>query len=107
MNANTALKLNDAVDQAVRCGERLFEIRAQVERAIDRAVEQHRSADIDPVDVTPIIANTIGILLQGLYKDEAEIGPLKRLHEGAANEASYFRFKTETGEYTVEVERRK
>jgi hypothetical protein len=41
MNANTAIKINDAIDQAVRCGESLPAIRAQVATAFERAVEQH------------------------------------------------------------------
>jgi len=37
MNANTALKLNDAVDQAIRCGESPNAVRDQVERALAQA----------------------------------------------------------------------
>ena len=37
MNANTALKINDAIDQAVRCGESITDIQAQVTRAIKQA----------------------------------------------------------------------
>lgn len=55
MNANTALKINDAVDQAIRCGESVEATRAQFERALDRAVEQHRGklhAEVRSVPVT-------------------------------------------------------
>ncbi len=37
MNANTALKLNDAVDQAIRNGEHPNSVRDQVERALAQA----------------------------------------------------------------------
>ena len=38
MNANTALKINDAIAQAVECGETEGEIKAQVERALNQAL---------------------------------------------------------------------
>ena len=41
MNANTALKINDAVDQAIRCGESVEAVELQVKRALARAVEEH------------------------------------------------------------------
>ena len=39
MNANTALKINDAVDQAIRCGESVDDVLGQVKRALDHALE--------------------------------------------------------------------
>lgn len=45
MNANTALKINDAVDQAIRCGESPTAVRDQVERAIAQAeIQKHENA---------------------------------------------------------------
>jgi len=41
MNANTALKINDAVDQAIRCGESVEAVKAQVRQALERAVTEH------------------------------------------------------------------
>jgi len=45
MNANTALKINDAVDQAIRCGESLDEIFEQVRKAARQAFETKQQAD--------------------------------------------------------------
>ena len=63
MNANTALKINDAIDQGVRCGESLADIRAQVERAIGQATREKgarlfsgseiRRAILDAVEAIP------------------------------------------------------
>ncbi len=45
MNANTALKINDAVDQAIRCGESPNAVRDQVERALAQAqIQKHENA---------------------------------------------------------------
>lgn len=38
MNANTACKIDDAIAQAIHCGEAETEIRSQVERSIKRAL---------------------------------------------------------------------
>jgi len=46
MNANTALKINDAIDQAVRCGESVEDIQRQVRVALERAIEQRAAAQI-------------------------------------------------------------
>ena len=46
MNANTAMKINDAVAQAVKCGEAEFEIRSQVEKALKSALIQKTEAEI-------------------------------------------------------------
>ncbi len=37
MNANTAFKINDAVSQAIRCGESTEDVLRQVKRALDTA----------------------------------------------------------------------
>ena len=39
MNANTALKINDAIDQAIRCGESVEDVKRQVRVALERAIE--------------------------------------------------------------------
>jgi len=39
MNANTALKINDAIDQAIRCGESVEDVQRQVRVALERAIE--------------------------------------------------------------------
>lgn len=44
MNANTALKINDAIDQAIRCGESVDAVNDQVRKALDRALETYRPA---------------------------------------------------------------
>jgi len=44
MNANTALKINDAIDQAIRCGESVEDVKRQFQAALERAIEQ-RAAD--------------------------------------------------------------
>lgn len=64
MNANTALKINDAVDQAVRCGESLGGILAQVERAFQRALVAQQERVIEQAQKR--IAE-----LNGLGRDEA------------------------------------
>ena len=46
MNANTALKINDAVDQAIRCGESPTAVRDQVERALAQAQIRKAEAEI-------------------------------------------------------------
>ena len=52
MNANTALLINDAVAQAVLCGESLTDIRNQVERAISQAVIVKAEAEIAKAQAT-------------------------------------------------------
>ena len=52
MNANTALKINDAIHQAVSCGESVTEIKEQVSRAIlaaqrEQAIARVREAQKD------------------------------------------------------------
>ena len=47
MNANTALKIDDAIDQAVRCGESIAEIEAQVGRAL---LQARRSVALDRLE---------------------------------------------------------
>jgi len=44
MNANTALKINDAISQAIRCGESTEDVLRQVKRALDRAREERERA---------------------------------------------------------------
>jgi len=45
MNANTALKINDAIDQAIRCGESVEDVVRQVQNALARAIEQRAASD--------------------------------------------------------------
>ena len=46
MNANTALKINDAVDQAIRNGESVSAVKLQVANALARAIEQRAARDL-------------------------------------------------------------
>lgn len=46
MNANTALKINDAVHQAVRCGEAVEDIREQVNRALCTALQERHAREL-------------------------------------------------------------
>lgn len=41
MNANTAFKIRDAIDQAIRCGESVQAVQEQVRQELGRAVEEH------------------------------------------------------------------
>jgi hypothetical protein len=47
MNANTAMLINDAIDQAVRCGESVEAIEAQVKRAFDTAARTYRPDNVE------------------------------------------------------------
>ena len=47
MNANTALKINDAIEQAVRCGESITDIQTQVMRAIKQALDAKWQARLE------------------------------------------------------------
>ena len=46
MNANTALKINDAIAQAIRCGESVEAVQQQVRTALERAVEQRTAEQL-------------------------------------------------------------
>ena len=39
MNANTAIKINDAIDQAIRCGESVEDVQHQVRKALETAIK--------------------------------------------------------------------
>jgi len=49
MNANTALKINDAINQAIRCGESVEEVQHQVEVALVHALNQKHASDMKKV----------------------------------------------------------
>ena len=46
MNANTALKINDAVSQAIHCGERVEDILDQVRKAATLAIRNRAEEQI-------------------------------------------------------------
>ena len=46
MNANTALKINDAIDQAVWCGESITDIRAHIHDAMTSALRRKAEARV-------------------------------------------------------------
>lgn len=45
MNANTALKINDAVAQAIECGESIEDVFGQVERAAMHAFAEKQKRE--------------------------------------------------------------
>lgn len=49
MNANTAIKINDAIAQAVECGESLQDIFAQVRKAASRALELRQAKEREEI----------------------------------------------------------
>jgi len=73
MNANTALKINEAVDQAIRCGESTEDILAQVNRAVARARES--------MPIVVFVGHTPGVGAYAVYADGA------RRFQGTYNEA--------------------
>lgn len=50
MNANTALKINDAIDQAIRCGESVEDVQQQVRTALTRAIEERAAKQLSSVN---------------------------------------------------------
>ena len=74
MNANTAMKINDAISQAVRCGETSIEIHAQVNRALHWAEQ----AQVNEVDPTTLVRHKVWLASQNrtttyLSPDEAQL----------------------------------
>ena len=45
MNANTAMKINEAIDQAVRCGESITAVESQVRTALGHALRAKADRD--------------------------------------------------------------
>lgn len=50
MNANTALRINDAIDQAIHCGESVEDVRRQVRTALARALDERATEQLRRFD---------------------------------------------------------
>jgi hypothetical protein len=80
MNANTALKIREAVEQAVRCGESEDEIRATFDRALDALDARRAKENAEKLGV--VIDNLMQLVdadvLKGWHIDyrDPEIGPV-------------------------------
>ena len=46
MNANTANKIEDAIAQAIHCGESVEAVLLQVHRTLERAIQARADADL-------------------------------------------------------------
>ena len=81
MNANTALKIREAVEQAVRCGESEDEIRATFGRVLEDALYGRRAKE-NAEKLGVVIDNLMQLVdadvLKGWHIDyrDPEIGPV-------------------------------